>query len=62
MSKRSKALMLENNELEKSVSGEGAAVLTDIVVYLRSSSLSGYDQELVRRDITQMLIDGERRV
>ena len=48
MSKRSKALMLENNELEKSVSGEGAAVLTDIVVYLRSSSLSGYDQELVR--------------
>ena len=61
VSKRSKALMLENNELEKSVSGEGAAVLTDIVVYLRSSGLSGYDQELVRRDITQMLIDGERR-
>ena len=32
---------------------------TDIVVYLRGASISMLDQELVRRDITQMIIDGQ---
>ena len=61
MSKRSKLLREENNESEKKLSKETNAVLTDIVVYIRNANISDYSQELVRRDITQMLIDGENR-
>ena len=61
MSKRSKLLREENNESEKKLSKETNDVLTDIVVYIRNGNISDYSQELVRRDITQMLIDGENR-
>ena len=61
MSKRSKLLREENNEAEKNLSKETNDVLTDIVVYIRNGNISDYSQELVRRDITQMLIDGENR-
>lgn len=61
MRKETKKLLKENNELCGQLSGEGNQVLTDMVVYLRGCNISMYDQERVRRDITQMLIDGERR-
>ena len=61
MSRRVKEMLTENNELEKQLSDEGKKVLTDIVVYLRGVPVSMYEQEKVRRDITQMLIDGEER-
>lgn len=61
MSKRTDQLREENNRREKSLGAESNAVLTDIVVYLRTSRLGGYDQELVRRDIAQMLLEGEKR-
>ena len=61
MRKQTKELLRENNELCRELSDEGNAVLTDMVVYLRGCDISMYDQERVRRDITQMLIDGERR-
>ena len=61
MSKRSKLLREENNEAEKKLSKETNDILTDIVVYIRNGNISDYSQELVRRDITQMLIDGENR-
>ena len=61
MSKRVKEMLKENNELEQQLSDEGRKVLTNIVVYLRGVPVSMYEQEKVRRDITQMLIDGEKR-
>ena len=61
MSKRVKEMLKENNELEQQLSDEGRKVLTNIVVYLRGVPVSMYEQEKVRRDIIQMLIDGEKR-
>lgn len=61
MSKQVRQLLKENNEMEKLLSEEGRSVMTDIVVYLRGAGISDIDQEQVRRDIMQMLIDGEAR-
>ena len=61
MSREAKALKKENNELEKQLSKETEDIQTDIVVYIRSANISDIDQERVRRDITQMLIEGEAR-
>ncbi len=61
MSSEARALRRENNELEKRLSSEMNDVLTDIVVYIRSANISDLEQERVRRDITQMLIDGQSR-
>ena len=36
-------------------------ILTDIVVYIRCANISEYEQERVRRDIYDMLLEGERR-
>ena len=51
----------ENNELEKQLDDKTNDILTDIVVYIRSANISDIDQETVRRDITQMLIDARGR-
>lgn len=61
MSKRTKLLRKENNELEKQIKADNDQILTDMVVYIRSANISSYDQERVRRDLWQMLLDGERR-
>lgn len=61
MSKQVRQLLKENNEMEKLLSEDGRSVMTDIVVYLRGVDISDIDQEQVRRDIIQMLIDGEAR-
>ena len=61
MNKRARILRNENNKFEEKLSKETNDVLTDIVVYIRSANISELDQERVRRDITQMLIDGEAR-
>lgn len=61
MRKKTKILLTENNRAEEALSPEGRALLTDIVVYLRSSRASTWEQEVVRRDITQMLLDAEAR-
>lgn len=53
--------MKENNDLSSQLRAEDNRVLTDMVVYIRGADISEYQQELVRRDITQMLIDGEQR-
>ena len=61
MRKKTKQLLEENNRAEKALSVSGQALLTDMVVYLRSSRISTWEQEQVRRDITQMLLDAEAR-
>lgn len=61
MSKEARVLRDENNELEKQLDDKTNDILTDIVVYIRSANISDIDQENVRRDITQMLIDARGR-
>ena len=61
MRKKTKLLLEENNRAEEALSTKGKELLTDIVVYLRGSRISTWEQEQVRRDITQMLLDAERR-
>ena len=61
MSKQVRRLLRENNEMEKLLSEDGRSVMTDIAVYLRGADIRDIDQEQIRRDIIQMLIDGEER-
>ena len=61
MNKTTKQLLEENNQREKELSPDNQKVLTDIVAYLRGSSASIYQQELVHRDILEMLQEGEAR-
>lgn len=61
MRRTTKLLLQENNRAEEALSAKGRELLTDIVVYLRGSRVSTWEQELVRRDITEMLLDAEAR-
>lgn len=61
MSREARMLRDENNKLEKQLDDKTNEILTDIVVYIRSANISDIDQETVRRDITQMLIDARGR-
>lgn len=61
MTRETKALLKVNNRIEKSLSKEANMIVTDMVAYLRAADISEYYQEVVRRDINQMIIDGESR-
>ena len=61
MRSKTKRLMEENNRDEKALSPEAQSLLTDLVVYLRGASVSLWQQEQVRRDITRMLLDAQAR-
>lgn len=62
MSKRTKLLLMENNKLESQIQDDdNKSVFTDIIVYIRSANISPYYQEKVRRDICEMIVDGEKR-
>lgn len=61
MNRRAKQLLQENNRLEEQLTGENNRMMTDIIVYLRASNTTAYQQECVRRDITEMVLEGQRR-
>ncbi len=61
MNKFTRRLRDENNELEKQLSEATNEILTDMAVYIRCDNISEYEQERVRRDIYDMLLEGERR-
>ena len=59
MKPKTRRLLKENNALDARLSPESQAVMTDIVCYLRAANIGVCQQELLRRDITEMLLDGE---
>lgn len=61
MNRKTKQILQENNQYEKQLSSESKKAMTDIVVYLRGCDLSEFHQEEVRRDIMEMVLDGEKR-
>lgn len=58
---KSKVLLKQNNQREKELTKGNNQVLTDMVVYLRGSDLSDYNQELVRADLIEMVLDAQVR-
>jgi len=61
MNKETKKVMQENNELEKKMSKKSNEIFLNMIVYLRGSDITEYNQEKVRRDIIDMIIEGEER-
>lgn len=59
MSKRTTQALKENNKLEEKLTIENKAIMTDLVCYFRSCKLSVSDQEMVRSDLINMLLDGQ---
>lgn len=60
MNKKTKQAMMENNTLEEDLTRENKDVMTDLICYLRSASLSDLEIEQVRKDIIYMLLDGQQ--
>ncbi|MCR1897454.1 DUF1129 family protein [Irregularibacter muris] len=61
MNKLTKGLLKKNNTREEAISEENDKIYTDMVVYLRSSNLTQYNQELVREDIIELILEGQQR-
>ncbi len=61
MNRKTKILNRQNNKLDELISDENQEVFTDIICYLRNSDLSDYNIEVVRNDITTMVLDGQKR-
>lgn len=54
-------LRKENNKNDKLLSKENTLIMTDIVVYMRSSDLSDYDIEVIRRELYGMIYEAQLR-
>lgn len=61
MKGKTKELLKENNQRETMLHPDSQSGMTDIVVYLRVQNISEQLQEEVRRDILDMLLDGQER-
>ena len=61
MNKTTKQLLEEHSRRGEQPPPENQKILVDIVAYLRGSPASPYQQELVHRDILDMLQEGEAR-
>lgn len=59
--KSAKVLRKLNNLNEEKMSKESDLIYSDMVIYLRFSELTLLQQEIVRSDLIQMIIDGEER-
>lgn len=61
MNPQAKALLRENNAREQELTPAARQGMTDVVVYLRGQDLSQLAQEEIRRDIQEMILEGEKR-
>lgn len=61
MKAETRRLLKENNEREKAINSENNKIYTDMIVYLRGSQLTMFNQEQVRADFINMIIDGQNR-
>ena len=61
MKKQCRELLRKNNKREKEIHKNNDEIYTDMIVYLRGSDMTSYNQELVREDLIQMIIDGQNR-
>ena len=61
MRKECRALLKKNNLMEKEISKENNEVYTNMITYLRGADIDIYNQEQVRLDLIEMIIDGQKR-
>lgn len=61
MKRECKELLKKNNEREKQINKTNNEIYTDMVVYMRGSDIDEYNQEKVRADLIEMIIDGQQR-
>ena len=61
MNKKTMELNRTNNMLDKQISSENKEAFIDIICYLRGSNISEYHQELVRQDLTEMVLSAQQR-
>lgn len=61
MSKISSEYRRKNNIREKEILPENQEIYTDMIVYLRVADMNEYNQEKVREDIINMIVDGQNR-
>ncbi|MEG2786625.1 MAG: hypothetical protein RR942_02300 [Romboutsia sp.] len=61
MKKQCRELLRKNNKREKEIHKNNDEIYTDMIVYLRGSDMTSYNQELIREDLIQMIIDGQNR-
>lgn len=61
MNKKTKELNKQNNLLDKKISNDNQPIFTDMICYLRSSNLTDYDIEVIRRDLSEMVISAQER-
>jgi DNA-binding ferritin-like protein (Dps family) len=54
-------LRQENNRLDKQLTKENHNIMIDMVCYLRSSDLSDYDIENIRKELTGMALEAQLR-
>lgn len=61
MNKLTKELLKKNNCREEAIFDKNKEIYTNMVVYLRGSELTEYNQEVVREDIIELILDGQQR-
>lgn len=61
MNKRTKALNQQNNQLDKAIHPENQPIFTDMICYLRGANISEYEIEVVRQDLTEMVLSAQNR-
>lgn len=54
-------LRKDNNERDKLLTKENGLIMTDMVVYIRSSDLCDYDIEVIRRELFGMIYEAQLR-
>lgn len=61
MNKSIDELRAKNNDLHKQLTKEHDAILTDIVVYLRTCNINNMQMEEIRQDLLDMVISAQNR-
>lgn len=61
MNSKTRKLNRQNNLLDEQIRNENQEIFTNMISYLRSSDISEYEIELVRQDLTEMVLSAQKR-
>lgn len=58
---KTKKLNKQNNLLDKQIWEENQEIFTDMICYIRGANISDYDVEVIRHDLTEMVLSAQSR-
>ncbi len=61
MNQKTRELNQSNNALDKQIQAENKEDFINMICYLRAANISAYHQELVRQDLTEMILSAQHR-